>query len=121
MGTYASIRGWIELDVSQRQRAEQIIQTHDDGFYSGGWGWPNKPFNWTLYLFYGGDVRVASVPEIREQVERLAQIMPREEGDEMTPRGFFLVTDELGHTETWHIEDGAVVSHPTTELRWLES
>jgi hypothetical protein len=35
MGMYASVRGWIELDHKQRQRAEQIIEQAQDDHYSG--------------------------------------------------------------------------------------
>jgi len=48
---YASARGWVEIDIKQRSSAEEIIQRHQDGQYSGGWAFPAKPFNWTLYLF----------------------------------------------------------------------
>ena len=45
--------------------------------YSGGWAFPERPFNWALYVFYGGDIREAELPWLREQVESIAALPPR--------------------------------------------
>jgi hypothetical protein len=33
-----------------------------------GWGFPKAPFSWSLYVFYGGDVREADLPWLFGQV-----------------------------------------------------
>jgi hypothetical protein len=118
MGMYASVRGWIELDHKQRQRAEHIIEQAQDGFYSDGWSFPAKPFNWTLYLFYGGDVREQALPEIREQIERLASLPPVDDDGDL-PRGLFIVTDERGNAESWEIREGSIRTRTAPEFGWL--
>jgi hypothetical protein len=118
MGMYASVRGWIELDHKQRRQAEQIIEQAQDDPYSGGWGFPARPFNWTLYLFYGGDVREQALPQIRAQIERLAFLPPADE-DGDRPRGLFVVTDERGNAERWEIQEGSVFTHAAPDFGWL--
>src|SRR5689334_15980939 len=111
MGMYASARGWVELDFAQRSSAEDIIRRHQDGHYSGGWALPAKPFNWTLYLFYGGDIREGELPWLRAQVAELAALPPTDE-DGDRPRGLFLITDERNNAVTWQIRDGIVDERP---------
>lgn len=118
MGMYASVRGWLETDSQQRAAAEDVIRRHDDGFYSGGWAFPAAPFNWTLYLFYGGDVREGELPWLREQVAELAALAPVDaDGDR--PAGFFLITDERRHTRAWEVRDGVVADRAAPELAWF--
>ena len=115
---YASARGWVEIDIKQRSSAEEIIQRHQDGQYSGGWAFPAKPFNWTLYLFYGGDIREGELPWLRAQVTALAALSAiDEDGDR--PRGLFLITDERGGAVTWQIRDGGLEEFPAPSLSWL--
>jgi hypothetical protein len=118
MGTYVSVRGWIELDYSQRPAAEEIIEQARDNHYSGGWSFPAKPFNWTLYLFYGGDIRENALPWIHDQIIQLAAL-PLVDDDGDRPRGLLLVTDERGKAERWEIRDGSVLAHPALEFGWL--
>ncbi|MDI6105891.1 hypothetical protein QLQ12_45700 [Actinoplanes sp. NEAU-A12] len=93
MGMYASARGWVEIDFKQRSSAEEIIRRHEDWHYSGSWPFPAKPFNWTLYLFYGCDIREDELPSLRAQVTELAAL-PAIDEDGDRARGLFLVTDE---------------------------
>lgn len=118
MGMYVSVRGWVELDFAQKPYAERVIEAYEDGLYSGGWAWPAKPFNWTLYLFYGGDVRESALPEIRAQVEELAALPPvDEDGDR--PQGVFVLTDERGQARCWQMRDGTVLDVQAPNLSWL--
>src|SRR5262245_47330273 len=104
MGMYASVRGWVELAHEQMADAELVIQRNRHELYSAGWAFPSRPFNWSLYVFYGGDVRVHEVPWLHSQVEQLAALPPTEDGDQ--PRGLFVLTDEQGGAETWQVRDG---------------
>jgi hypothetical protein len=118
MGMYASVRGWIEVDHEQRGAVEKIIEWNRDGHYSGGWGFPSAPFNWSLYVFYGGDIREGGLPWLREQVTQMAALPPiDDDGDR--PRGLFLVTDERGNADVWQIRDGSLSDRPAPELSWL--
>lgn len=117
MGMYASVRGWVEIDHKQRGAAEEIIQRHQEGHYSGGWAFPAKPFNWTLYLFYGGDIREGELPWLHAQATELAALPPVDEDGDRA-RGFFLVTDERGNAVMWQIRDGAVEELPAPHLSW---
>lgn len=108
---YTSVRGWLELDFKQRDTAEEIIRRHCDDHYSGGWAFPASPFNWTLYLFYGGDIRETALPWLRAQVVEMAEIPPvDDDGDR--PTGLFLVTDERGGSTMWTVRDGSVNDGP---------
>jgi hypothetical protein len=115
---YASARGWVEIDFSQRSAAEKVIQRHQEGHYSGGWAFAAKPFNWTLYLFYGGDIREGELPWLRAQVIELARLPPIDEDGDRA-RGLFLITDERGNAVMWQIRDGAVEESPAPSLSWL--
>jgi hypothetical protein len=118
MGMYASARGWLEIDSKQRSTAEEIVQRHHHDLYSGGWAFPAAPFNWTLYLFYGGDIRDAELPWLREQITELAAMAPvDDDGDR--PVGLFLITDERGGAVMWQIRDGFLDERPATPLSWL--
>ncbi|MEV3980821.1 hypothetical protein [Nonomuraea sp. NPDC049758] len=118
MGMYVSVRGWLELGFAQKPDADRIVA--DDDPYSGGWAWPVKPFNWTLYLFYGGDVREGALHEIRAKVERLAALPPLDE-DGDRPRGVFVVTDERGRARCRHVREGAVLDVPAPDFGGLAS
>ncbi len=119
MGMYAYIRGWLEIDFKQRVIAEQIIEQNRHRLYSGGWTFPPAPFNWSLCLFYGGDIRQHELPWLRGQVEQLARMSPVDEDNDW-PRGFFIVTaDEHEGARMWQIRDAVVTEHPAPELSWL--
>jgi hypothetical protein len=119
MGMYASIRGWVEIAFEQRVSAERIIEQNRHDLYSGGWAFPPKPFNWTLYLFYGGDIRQGEVPWLRHQVEQLARLPPVDEDDDW-PQGLFVVTaEESEDARMWQIREATVTDLPAPRLSWL--
>jgi len=74
MGMYASVRGWVQADHRQRAAIEAIIEAAHRDLYSGGWAFPQRPFNWALYVFYGGDVREPELSWLRGQVESIAAL-----------------------------------------------
>jgi hypothetical protein len=118
MGAYVAVRGWIELDQERRADIERVIERHQYDHYSGGWAMPAKPFNWTLYVFYGGDIREGALPWLRTQLTEIAAIEPiGSEADR--PIGLFALTDEEGLTYLWEIRDGSVTERATNEIAWL--
>ncbi|BCJ64100.1 hypothetical protein [Polymorphospora rubra] len=119
MATYAFVRGWLQIAFEQRTTAEKIIDRNRHPLYSGGWAFPSAPFNWTLYLFYGGDIRQPELPWLREQIAEMAA-MPPIDDDGDRPTGLFLVTDEQGRADTWQIRNGALNERPAPDLSWLD-
>jgi hypothetical protein len=119
MGMYVAVRGWLELDHKHRSRVEQIIEAHRDDHYSGGWAFPARPFNWSLYVFFGGDLRESAVEWLRGQVSEIACLPPvDDDGDR--PAGFFLLTDERQDSSTWSVRDGRLEQTATPQaLHWL--
>ncbi|BCL30242.1 hypothetical protein ACFFS2_36180 [Streptomyces aurantiacus] len=114
MAVYVSIRGWIECDPKQLDSLKNIIAEHSDNAYSGGWGFPAQPFNWTSYAFYGGDLQVADVPWLRNQLAEMAALQPGDE-DESQVEGLFLVTHEVDGLTEWQIRDGGLYEVPGSE------
>ncbi|GIF40174.1 hypothetical protein [Actinoplanes xinjiangensis] len=120
MGMYASIRGWLEIDFAQRADAERIIEQNRHELYSGGWAFPSRPFNWSLYLFYGGDIRRGELPWLREQVEQLAGMPPVDEDDDW-PSGLFVVTaEDQDGARMWQVRQATVTELPAPGLSWLD-
>lgn len=119
MGMYVAVRGWLEVDHKQRQQVERIVAKYSQGIYAGGWAFPTQPFNWTLSVFYGGDIRESAVASFREQVAELARLDPVDDDLDM-PAGFFLLSDERQQSTSWTIRDGLVVeSLAPAELHWF--
>ena len=118
MGMYASVRGWLEVDHKQREAVEAVIAAAADDLYCGGWGFPVRPFNWRLYVFYGGDIREGELPWLREQVESIAAL-PAVDDDGDMPIGLFVISDERDAVDIWEIRDGTVRDRPAPELAWI--
>lgn len=104
--------------TGQRGAIEAIIDAAADGLYSGGWGFPARPFNWSLYVFYGGDIREAHVPWLRDQADRMAAL-PAADDDGDMPAGLFVLTSERGTLTTWEIHGGTVTGRPAPGMAWL--
>ena len=117
MGMFVSVRGWLQVDHKQREAVESIIATAHQDLYSGGWGFPVRPFNWSLYVFYGGDIKEAELPWLRSQVSQIAGLPADDDGD--MPLGLFLVSDERAAVSTWQIRDGALHDQPSPEFAWV--
>jgi hypothetical protein len=118
MGMYVSVRGWLQVDHKQRRAVESIIAAEHRELYSGGWGFPASPFNWSLYVFYGGDVREAELPWLEHQVSQLAALPPVDDDGDM-PVGLFVVSDERGAVSVWEVSAGSVSGRPAPELAWI--
>ena len=95
MGMYVSVRGWLEADHKQRKAVEAVISAARQDLYSGGWAFPERPFNWKLYVFYGGDIREDQVPWQRDQVESMAALPPVDDDGDM-PIGLFVLSGKHG-------------------------
>ncbi|EYT80832.1 hypothetical protein CF54_23125 [Streptomyces sp. Tu 6176] len=107
MVVYVSVRGWLECDGSQLAAVKEIIAGNTDEHYSGGWGFPVRRFNWTSYVFYGGDVREESVSWLLDQLTEMAAL-PAEHDDFPKVQGLFMLTHEVEGLVEWQVRDGGV-------------
>ncbi|MGW2462366.1 hypothetical protein ACWC2M_25575 [Streptomyces sp. NPDC001761] len=118
---YVSIRGWLECDQEKLPYIKNIISKSSDGHYSGGWAFPRYPFNWTSFVFYGGDIQEGDVAWLQEQLVDIAQL-PRLSEDSMDVQGLFIATSEVDGAVEWQIRDGDLHVLPVSdELRYLGS
>jgi hypothetical protein len=114
MGMYASVRGWLKLTADSGRLSKRSSRPRTD-LYSGGWAFPERPFNWALYVFYGGDIMEAELPWLREQVERTAALPPADDDGDM-PVGLFVISDEQAAVSVWEARDGTVQDRPAPEM-----
>jgi hypothetical protein len=119
MGMYVAVRGWLEFDDKLTQQVEQTLAKFSLDDYAGGWTLPLRPFNGTLYVFYGGDIRESAVTSLHERVAELARLGTADQDLDM-PVGFFLLGDERQQSASWTVRTGLVVETPApAELRWF--
>ena len=118
MGMYAPVRGWLEADYRQRAAVEAVIEGVRRDLYCGGWAFPERPFNWALYVFYGGDIREGELPWLRAQVEAMAALPPADDDGDV-PVGLFVISDERAAVSVWEVRDGTVRDRPAPELSWV--
>jgi hypothetical protein len=118
MGMYVSVRGWLEVGHRQREDVEAVIAAARRDLYSGGWAFPERPFNWTLYVFYGGDIREDVLPWLLKQVQDMAALPPVDDDGDM-PVGLFVISDEQAQVSAWEVRDGTVRERPAPELAWV--
>jgi hypothetical protein len=69
-------------------------------------------------VFYGGDIREAELPWLREQVESMAALPPADDDGDM-PVGLFVLSDERATVSVWEVRDGRVHERPAPELEWV--
>lgn len=114
MGVYVSVRGWLECDDEQLVRVREIISAHDDNFYNGGWAFPAKPFSWTSYAFYGGDLRDHEAHWLLEELKEITEI-PSSDDEGGDVRGFFVATHETAGSTEWQLRGGRLLVYPAGE------
>jgi hypothetical protein len=121
VSTYISVRGWLECDEQQLAGVRAVIREADEGFYSGGWGFPARHINWTHYVFYGADIRAGEAPWLLEQLRRIARI-PATDADGDLVTGLFLATHEVDGMSEWQVRDGDVFITPASGAhRYLDA
>lgn len=94
---------------------ESIIATAQRELYSGGWRFPASPFNWSLYVFYGGDIREAELPWLHDQLSQMAALPPVDADGDM-PLGPFVLSDERGAVTVREISAGKISDRLAPEL-----
>lgn len=120
MGSYVSIRGWLECDYAQIESVQEIILAHDD-YYSGGWGEPRKQYN-GAFMFYAASIREQSFDWFMDQLRELAEIPVHAHQDDMDRIcGYFLVSHEVNGMTELQVRDGRVAVRPADErLKYLD-
>src|SRR4051794_31179811 len=109
MGVFVRVRGWLECDDRQLARVKEIVGSEDpDRTYSGGWGFPERQYNFTNWVFFGAEMREQSVDWFREQLRLVAQI-PASDDDNDLVAGLFLVSHEVEGMSEWQVRDGGVL------------
>jgi hypothetical protein len=111
MGVYVSVRGWLECDGKQLTAVQEIISSHADDHYSGGWSTPRRQVNWTNYVFYGADIRESALDWFTNQITEIARI-PASDDDGDRIQGLFLARHEVEGTTEWQVRDGRLVMSP---------
>lgn len=120
MGTYVSIRGWIECTEEQLPRIKSIIASFVDKaeyyrlesgkaeMYNQGWVIPETHINWTHYIFYGADIRIQYLSYIRDQLNTLTKEVTRLSGDDTEYlNGVFHIGHEEGYEiYIWKLSNG---------------
>ena len=112
MASYISIKGWLECEFEQVAAIKaQIINFSDKAskytltgeqaeLYLSAWHFPEKPVNWTSYVFLGVDVQSYALQYIEDQI--LAGLID----DEI--EGYFEVVSEEGESQQWRISDKGI-------------
>ncbi|WP_328394956.1 hypothetical protein OHS70_07545 [Streptomyces sp. NBC_00390] len=120
MGTYVSIRGWLECDETQLAAVQEIISSHEDNHYTNGWGAPRQHVNWTHYIFYGADMRESALDWFTDQIREIARI-PASDDDGDLVQGLFLAGREGDGTTEWQVRDGQLFITPADiRYRYLD-
>ncbi len=99
MGVNVSVRGWVDCADGQEALVREIIERHDDGFYSRGWSTLTGP-NGSVCVFYG--------ETIREQATNW--LLEADPEDRI--RGLFLVHHEVQGMQEWQVRDGQLLVEP---------
>jgi hypothetical protein len=107
MGVNVSVRGWVDCADGQEALVREIIDRHDDGFYSRGWSTLTGP-NGSVCVFYGGTIREQAVDWLLEQVRAIAMVPPPADPEDRI-RGLFLVHHEVQGMQEWQVRDGQLL------------
>ena len=122
MGTYVSIRGWIECSEDELPKIKSVISSfvekaEDYGLtregaemYNKGWVLPESHINWTHYIFYGADIRIQCIDYIKDQLKELSRKIFEIDGDitDYLYGIFHIDHEEEIESFVWKISDGGL-------------
>ncbi|SHF37559.1 hypothetical protein [Streptoalloteichus hindustanus] len=74
MGRYVAVRGWLECDDRQLERIREIVADPHDDRNGAGWAFPDVPYGWTSYAFFGADVRAEDIGRFLDQLRAIAAL-----------------------------------------------
>ena len=108
MGSFHSVRGWLELDEDQLAQVRGIVAADSDdiGHYASCWHFAVEG-GWSQFAFFGCTVRTSLLPQVRAQLERIAREVVSHDG-EFTDYavGVFHVALEDDGELVWRLEGG---------------
>ena len=109
MGTFVSVRGWIELDTEMVPLVRAAIASSSDVArnYESSWCFAQGGFS--EFVFFGCTVRKAAVPAIAELLRTIAVIVVDDGEFHFYPEGIFHLAHEDCEIPTvvWAFRDGA--------------
>ena len=115
MGSFHSVRGWLELDEDQSSQVRAIIAADQDGLehYASCWHF-HPDAGYPQFAFFGCHVRASRLPQVRAQLERVAREVVSHD-DEFTDYvvGVFHVALEDNGEIVWRLEGGTFTDHRT--------
>lgn len=81
MGKFVSVSGSLICNDNQFDLIKKIISSYDNSrltlskeeinLYNSGWLFNHNEFNWSRYIFYGGDIKESGVDYIKSQVNEI--------------------------------------------------
>ncbi|HET7077342.1 MAG TPA: hypothetical protein VFM49_07815 [Chloroflexia bacterium] len=118
MGYFYSLRGWLEFGSDDFDRVigqikslqQRYLEDDQASLYMSGWCWPSKPFNWTVFIFYGGDVKLPGLDLFETVLKAVCDLGCKVEG-------YFHAQGEDGAenlvyrivNDAWTVEPGAAM------------
>ncbi|MFB7944404.1 hypothetical protein ACFC6L_05740 [Kitasatospora phosalacinea] len=114
MGTYVTIRGWVEFgDDGQVPLLREIAEAVAAGerHYRGGWTFPAEQPMWRTMAFFAAVGRAGCEDAIREMLQRVAALPAPAEDERVC--GLFRVSHEVDGATEWQLRDGGLRCVPT--------
>ena len=108
---YISVRGWLEIDRTQRGQVRDVIEGYRHHACYHGWLFPEST-GWGYCIFYGTSLREGGEVELRELVADLARLPAPDDVDDDRPAGQFLLCDERGRSWMWVVHEGRIQDVP---------
>jgi hypothetical protein len=111
MSYYYQLVGWINVEHDDFKRVVDIIQGEtvefDEslGLYKQGWCWSDKEINWSRYIFFGADVKLAGVYYIDRILRKIANL-----NIEVSGRFAVQGEDEV-HLKTTILQGNEILGH----------
>ncbi|MFC8721873.1 hypothetical protein [Kitasatospora sp. NPDC057198] len=109
MGTYVSIRGWVDCcEDGQVRLLREIAAAERAGErgYRGGWTFPAEQPMWDDVAFFAAHGRTGYEESVREMLRRVAALPAVDEDDRV--RGVFRVHHEVDGAAEWQLRDGGL-------------
>ncbi|GLW53659.1 hypothetical protein [Kitasatospora phosalacinea] len=113
MGTYVTIRGWVECDERQLPLVQGIAEAEGarEGRYRGGWSFPPGQTMWTMTAFFAACGRAGYEDAVREVLRQVAALPASDEDDDRVV-GLFRVHHEVDGATEWQLRDGTLLCVP---------
>jgi hypothetical protein len=112
MGTFHSVRGWLQVDEVQLEHIKQIIAADVDevGHYTASWYFPTAGGGYSTFVFFGCTVRDSALLNLKRQIARIASEAVSEDPPYTDyPTGVFHISPEDGPESIWRVSDSRLL------------